>query len=98
MDKKSMVEEDRSKILSVIEELDLKKDQVIREAWDKVNHDFNSILNSLLPSAEAKLMPVEGAEYLQGLKVSYHSSFVLIIFPLIILTKSLVCSVSHFDF
>ncbi|XP_073977324.1 structural maintenance of chromosomes 2 isoform X3 [Rhodnius prolixus] len=69
MDKKSMVEEDRSKILSVIEELDLKKDQVIREAWDKVNHDFNSILNSLLPSAEAKLMPVEGAEYLQGLKV-----------------------------
>uniref|UniRef100_A0A0V0G6N5 Structural maintenance of chromosomes protein n=1 Tax=Triatoma dimidiata TaxID=72491 RepID=A0A0V0G6N5_TRIDM len=69
MDKKSMVEEDRSKILSVIEELDLKKDQVIREAWDKVNHDFNSILNSLLPSAEAKLMPVEGDDYLQGLKV-----------------------------
>ncbi|CAH1397372.1 unnamed protein product [Nezara viridula] len=69
MDKKTIIEEDRSKILSVIEELDVKKEEVIRRAWDKVNHDFHSILSSLLPSAQAKLKPVDGKDFMQGLEV-----------------------------
>ncbi|XP_014278362.1 structural maintenance of chromosomes protein 2 isoform X2 [Halyomorpha halys] len=69
MDKKTIIEEDRSKILSVIEELDVKKEEVIRRAWDKVNHDFHSILSSLLPSAQAMLKPVDGKDFMQGLEV-----------------------------
>lgn len=69
MNKKTIIEEDRSKILSVIKELDVKKEEVIHQAWDKVNHDFNSILSSLLPGAQAKLKPVEGKDVLQGLEV-----------------------------
>ncbi|KAK9506498.1 hypothetical protein O3M35_008426 [Rhynocoris fuscipes] len=69
MEKKSVVEEDRSKILSVIDELDVKKDRLIREAWERVNNDFNSILGSLLPGAQAKLQPAVGDDYKHGLKV-----------------------------
>ncbi|KAL1139869.1 hypothetical protein AAG570_006846 [Ranatra chinensis] len=69
MTKKTIIEEDRSKILSVIEELDVKKEEVIRKAWEKVNGDFNSILSSLLPSAHAKLMIVDPKDIFSGLQV-----------------------------
>ncbi|KAF6208651.1 hypothetical protein GE061_017109 [Apolygus lucorum] len=69
MNKKGIIEEDRSKILFVIEELDVKKEEVIKKAWEKVNNDFNSILSSLLPSAHAKLKPVDGKSFMDGLEV-----------------------------
>ena len=72
MNKKGIIEEDRSKILSVIEELDVKKEEVIRQAWEKVNYDFNSILSSLLPGAHAKLKPIDGKDFLDGLEVSFN--------------------------
>lgn len=69
MNKKVIVEEDRSKILSVIEELDVKKEELMRSAWEKINGDFNSILSTLLPGFNAELQPVQGKDFMNGLQV-----------------------------
>uniref|UniRef100_A0A8C0UXQ4 Structural maintenance of chromosomes protein n=1 Tax=Cyanistes caeruleus TaxID=156563 RepID=A0A8C0UXQ4_CYACU len=55
MKKKRIVENDKIKILAVIEELDRKKKQVLDIAWKKVNEDFGSIFSTLLPGARATL-------------------------------------------
>jgi structural maintenance of chromosome 2 len=47
--KKTTVENDKSKIQKVIEELDVKKKAELRAAWEKVNKDFGSIFSTLLP-------------------------------------------------
>ncbi|NWT21767.1 SMC2 protein, partial [Cardinalis cardinalis] len=55
MKKKRIVENDKIKILAVIEELDRKKKQALDIAWKKVNEDFGSIFSTLLPGARAVL-------------------------------------------
>ncbi|NWU42333.1 SMC2 protein, partial [Hylia prasina] len=55
MKKKRIVENDKKKILAVIEELDWKKKQTLDIAWKKVNEDFGSIFSTLLPGARAVL-------------------------------------------
>uniref|UniRef100_A0A803VXE7 Structural maintenance of chromosomes 2 n=1 Tax=Ficedula albicollis TaxID=59894 RepID=A0A803VXE7_FICAL len=55
MKKKRIVENDKTKILAVIEELDQKKKQALEIAWKKVNEDFGSIFSTLLPGARAVL-------------------------------------------
>ncbi|NXH38968.1 SMC2 protein, partial [Dicaeum eximium] len=55
MKKKRIVENDKTKILAVIEELDRKKKQALDIAWKKVNEDFGSIFSTLLPGAKAML-------------------------------------------
>ncbi|NXD27829.1 SMC2 protein, partial [Spelaeornis formosus] len=55
MKKKRIVENDKKKILAVIEELDRKKKQALDIAWKKVNEDFGSIFSTLLPGARAML-------------------------------------------
>ncbi|XP_062368649.1 structural maintenance of chromosomes protein 2 [Cinclus cinclus] len=55
MKKKRIVENDKMKILAVIEELDRKKKQALEIAWKKVNEDFGSIFSTLLPGARAML-------------------------------------------
>ncbi|NWY29493.1 SMC2 protein, partial [Pheucticus melanocephalus] len=55
MKKKRIVENDKIKILAVIEELDRKKKQALDIAWKKVNEDFGSIFSMLLPGARAVL-------------------------------------------
>ncbi|NXQ29070.1 SMC2 protein, partial [Alaudala cheleensis] len=55
MKKKRIVENDKIKILAVIEELDQKKKQTLDIAWKKVNEDFGSIFSTLLPGARAVL-------------------------------------------
>merc|ERR550519_3144835 len=67
--KKKIVENDKSKIMEVIAELDQKKREALRQAWDQVNKDFGSIYSSLLPGATAKLNPPEGKDVLDGLEV-----------------------------
>ncbi|XP_013783818.1 structural maintenance of chromosomes protein 2-like [Limulus polyphemus] len=67
--KKRIVENDKSKIAAVIKELDEKKNQALREAWEKVNKDFGSIFSMLLPGTNAKLIPPEGKSVLDGLEV-----------------------------
>jgi len=67
--KKKIVENDKDKIMDVIGELDQKKRQALRQAWDQVNKDFGSIFSSLLPGTSAKLQPPQGQDVLDGLEV-----------------------------
>ncbi len=67
--KKSVIENDKSKIHSVIKELDAKKQQALSTTWVKVNRDFGSIFSTLLPGAFAKLEPPEGQTVFEGLEV-----------------------------
>ncbi|CAI9097454.1 OLC1v1033885C1 [Oldenlandia corymbosa var. corymbosa] len=67
--KKNIIENDKSKIKMVIEELDEKKKETLKVTWDKVNSDFGSIFSTLLPGTMAKLEPPEGGNFLDGLEV-----------------------------
>ncbi|KAM6971763.1 structural maintenance of chromosomes protein 2 [Aplochiton taeniatus] len=68
MKKKRIVENDKSKILQTIEELDQKKNEALNIAWQKVNKDFGSIFSTLLPGADARLAPPQGCGVLDGLE------------------------------
>ncbi|KAL6541728.1 Structural maintenance of chromosomes protein 2-2 [Orobanche gracilis] len=67
--KKNIIENDKSKIKMVIEELDEKKKETLKVTWVKVNKDFGSIFSTLLPGTMAKLEPPEGCSFLDGLEV-----------------------------
>lgn len=69
MKKKRTVESDKAKIVAVIRELDQKKKEALRKAWEQVNRDFGSIFSTLLPGAEGRLQPPEGMDVLDGLEV-----------------------------
>ncbi|XP_062153758.1 structural maintenance of chromosomes protein 2-1 [Alnus glutinosa] len=69
MSKKNIIENDKSKITKVIEELDEKKKETLKVTWVKVNNDFGSIFSTLLPGTMAKLEPPEGCSFLDGLEV-----------------------------
>uniref|UniRef100_A0A8C4WCM7 Structural maintenance of chromosomes protein n=1 Tax=Gopherus evgoodei TaxID=1825980 RepID=A0A8C4WCM7_9SAUR len=68
MKRKRIVENDKSKILATIEELDQKKNEALNIAWQKVNKDFGSIFSTLLPGANAMLAAPEGQTALDGLE------------------------------
>ncbi len=67
--KKKVIENDKKKIQSVIEELDEKKKSELERTWKKVNTDFGSIFSTLLPGTMAKLEPPEGQKAWEGLEV-----------------------------
>lgn len=69
LSKKNIIENDKSKIKMVIEELDEKKKETLKVTWVKVNKDFGSIFSTLLPGTTAKLDPPEGCSFLDGLEV-----------------------------
>ena len=69
MKKKRIIENDKEKIEAVIGELDEKKCEALNKTWEKVNHDFGSIFETLLPGTTAKLDPPEGQTVLDGLEV-----------------------------
>ncbi|XP_028403632.1 structural maintenance of chromosomes protein 2-like [Dendronephthya gigantea] len=69
MKKKGIVENDKAKIEQVIAELDEKKNEALKKAFEKVNIDFGSIFSTLLPGTSAKLAPPEGQTVLDGLEV-----------------------------
>ncbi|KAH9310572.1 hypothetical protein KI387_025607 [Taxus chinensis] len=69
LSKKSIIENDKSKIHKVIKELDEKKKATLKVTWLKVNKDFGSIFSTLLPGTMAKLDPPEGGDFLDGLEV-----------------------------
>ncbi|KAL6123484.1 hypothetical protein ACLB2K_076006 [Fragaria x ananassa] len=69
MSKKNIIENDKSKIKMVIEELDEKKKETLNVTWVKVNKDFGSIFSTLLPGTMGKLEPPEGCNFLDGLEV-----------------------------
>lgn len=68
MKKKRIVENDKSKILATIEELDQKKTEALNIAWKKVNEDFGSIFSTLLPGAKAMLAACKTQNVLDGLE------------------------------
>lgn len=74
MKKKRTVESDKAKIVAVIKELDRKKKEALRKAWEQVNKDFGSIFSTLLPGADARLHPPEGMDVLDGLEVRNENS------------------------
>jgi len=67
--KRKVIESDKKKIQSVIEELDVKKKTELEHTWVKVNRDFGSIFATLLPGAASKLEPPEGMHAWEGLEV-----------------------------
>ena len=67
--KRKVIENDKKKIQSVIEELDVKKKSELERTWVKVNRDFGSIFSTLLPGASSKLEPPEGMHAWEGLEV-----------------------------
>jgi structural maintenance of chromosome 2 len=67
--KRKVVENDKKKIETVIENLDVKKKVELERTWRKVNRDFGSIFSTLLPGTSAKLEPPEGMEVWEGLEV-----------------------------
>ncbi|NXA69597.1 SMC2 protein, partial [Mohoua ochrocephala] len=68
MKKKRIVENDKMKILEVIQELDRKKKQALDIAWKKVNEDFGSIFSTLLPGARAMLAASKAHNVLVGME------------------------------
>ncbi|XP_010003765.1 PREDICTED: structural maintenance of chromosomes protein 2 [Chaetura pelagica] len=68
MKKKRIVENDKTKILAAIKELDHKKTEALNIAWKKVNEDFGSIFSTLLPGARAMLVPFKSRSILDGLE------------------------------
>ncbi|XP_009880428.1 PREDICTED: structural maintenance of chromosomes protein 2 [Charadrius vociferus] len=69
MRKKRIVENDKSKILAAIDELDQKKTKALHLAWKKVNEDFGSIFSTLLPGATAMLVASKNQNVLDGLEI-----------------------------
>uniref|UniRef100_A0A0X3NVR8 Structural maintenance of chromosomes protein n=1 Tax=Schistocephalus solidus TaxID=70667 RepID=A0A0X3NVR8_SCHSO len=59
---------DKRKIQDVIDDLDSRKEQVLKAAYEKVNTEFCNIFSSLLPGARAQLVPPEGMTILDGLQ------------------------------
>jgi len=69
MNRKHIVENDKAKIEKVIQELDEKKNEALKKTWHKVNKDFGSIFNTLLPGTYSRLEPPAGKSVLDGLEV-----------------------------
>lgn len=67
--KRKVVENDKKKIQTVIENLDVKKKIELEHTWKKVNQDFGSIFSTLLPGTQAKLEPPQGMQAWEGLEV-----------------------------
>ena len=71
MQKKAKVENDRTTLISTIKELDATKRKAVIKACEQVNKDFGSIFSTLLPGAQAKLVPPEGMSVVDGLEVRF---------------------------
>lgn len=67
--KKKTVENDRMTLISTMKELDATKRKALVKACEQVNADFGSIFSTLLPGAQAMLIPPEGKSVTDGLEV-----------------------------
>lgn len=69
MERRTKIENDRKKIIDSIKNMDSKKVEDLKKAWEQVNNNFGSIFTTLLPGTQAKLVPPEGSTFLKGLEV-----------------------------
>lgn len=67
--KRSVIEQDRDKLIKYMEEVDRKKKEALHKAWKRINLDFDSIFSTFLPNTHAKLDLVPGKDLLDGLEV-----------------------------
>lgn len=67
--RKVIVLEDKQKIQQIIVELDEKKKEEVKKAWKAVNENFGKIFSTLLPGAQAQLVPPDGRDFSLGLTV-----------------------------
>lgn len=67
--RRSVIEQDRDKLIRYMEEVDRKKKDALYKAWKKINVDFDSIFSTFLPTTHAKLDLVAGKDLLDGLEV-----------------------------
>lgn len=67
--RKIIVLEDKQKIQQIIVDLDEKKKEEVKKAWQAVNDNFGQIFSTLLPGAQAQLVPPDGRNFLLGLTV-----------------------------
>ena len=68
--KRDTVEAEKEKIFAVIEELEAKKREAIKQTYMKVNGDFNEIVSLMITGATAALRPLEGKEVYDGLELT----------------------------
>lgn len=68
-DRRTKIENDRKKIFDSIKNMDSKKVEDLKKAWEQVNANFGSIFGTLLPGTQAKLVPPAGTTFLKGLEV-----------------------------
>ena len=66
--KREIVTRDKAKLLHTIKELDERKQKALQVAYNKINADFGSMFETLLPGCTAKLAPVEGSNIHLGLR------------------------------
>lgn len=63
------VEDDKKKLIKMVLKLDENKKRELKKAWQEVNSNLNAIFSTILPGAEAKLIPFDGSDFLKGLEV-----------------------------
>lgn len=68
--KQKIVENDKNRILRIMAKLDQDKKNSLKLAYEQVSKDFGSIFSTLLPGANAKLVPPLGKTILEGLEVN----------------------------
>lgn len=67
--RKQIVDKDKDKITSIIDDLDEQKKKEVKKAWQGVSQFFGSIFETLLPGSQATLVPAVGDDFLSGLIV-----------------------------
>lgn len=67
--KKDNTLKDKRKLIRYIENVEIKKEEELRNAWQKINVTFGSIFSTLLPNCNAKLVPLKQNCIREGLKI-----------------------------
>jgi len=67
--RRDIVEADKAKIQKIILDLDKKKKEELEKAVKAVDKNIGSIFSSLLPGSQAKLIPTDGKDFLNGIGV-----------------------------
>lgn len=69
MKRKQILDTDRKKFVTLIENIDKKKSDALTKACEQISKDFGSIFGTLLPGANSMLQPPAGKTVLDGLEI-----------------------------
>jgi len=68
-DRLGTIERNKEDLLSTMGKLDDLKLNLVRDAYENINEEFNKMMGTLLPESAAKLVPVNHADLSQGLNI-----------------------------